>query len=51
MQDRNFSKLPLQQALAPTQLPSAINQHDLMSPVTKKILMQKLMEVQEQIGD
>lgn len=25
--------------------------HDLMSPMTKKLLMQKLKEVQEQIGD
>lgn len=28
-----------------------MNSHDLTSPFTKKILMQKLKEVKEQIGD
>lgn len=30
---------------------NAPNKHDLMSPMTKMILMQKLIEVQEQIGE
>jgi hypothetical protein len=28
-----------------------MNSHDLMSPLTKKLLMQKLKEVKEQISD
>ena len=55
LQERNFTlnniRIPLMQANLNSQSGGHGNQNDLMSPLTKKLLMQKLIEVQEQIGD
>ena len=49
LQERNFN---IQGFKFPANSGGSANpQHDLMSPLTKKLLMQKLKEVKEQIGD
>lgn len=51
LQERNFNIQGFKFPINNQNNQSGMNSHDLTSPFTKKILMQKLKEVKEQIGD